>query len=436
MGSLFGGSTESEVKIPKWLEEQAKQNLQRAQDVASIGYTPYYGAEVAAFNPMQQAGFQNTADASRAFGMSAPTDAMAGMPQAQDFGGGVMGYSSAPLFEDAMSRFRDARPAQANLIDSFFIDPVGGSQTSGGFGSVNQNVPSGGGMTADSVFNAPPPRAVPDQPTYTQPTYAEPDYIQQQPSQEMPVEQQQILIDEITRANEGLTPQAPSQFEQTANVLYPNVTQPITPETIGGMDFSSPFEGNVPNVTVDTLSQAGQFTPDYYAEAQEPSTMDQIGQGLGTLGRNLVDSSTLGILTDFGNDMMPNTITSDSLSDMIFGEQTPLSNSQLVAADGVNVLSGEMNQGLDSVNQFLQDTSQYGSPNVQMQPQFETIVVDDRPTLTVPTDFYQTGSMIDQSTASQSPTRNLFEMLDEQQTAKDKAKELEARRQRMFGRMR
>ena len=284
MGSLFGGSTESKVEVPKWLEEQTKQNLQRAQDVASIGYTPYYGAEVAAFNPMQQAGFQNTADASRAFGMSAPTDAMAGMPQAQDFGGGVMGYSSAPLFEDAMSRFRDARPAQANLIDSFFIDPVGGNRLSSGFGSVNQNVPSGGGIgatggiTEDSVFSAPPPRAVPDQPAYTQPTYAEPDYIQPQPSQEMPVEQQQILIDEITQANEGLTPQAPSQFEQTANVLYPNVTQPITPETIGGMDFSSPFEGNVPNVTVDTLSHASQFPPDYYAAAQEPSPMNQISQ--------------------------------------------------------------------------------------------------------------------------------------------------------------
>ena len=130
MGSLFSGSTESKVKIPKWLEEAAKANLGQAQDIASIGYTPYYGADVAAFNPMQAAGFQNTADASRAFGLSAPTDAMAGMPQAQNFGG-VMGYSSQPLFSDAVSRFEQDRPAQKALIDSFFIDPRTGAQGSG-----------------------------------------------------------------------------------------------------------------------------------------------------------------------------------------------------------------------------------------------------------------------------------------------------------------
>ena len=428
MGSLFGGSTESEVKIPAWLEEQAKQNLQRAQDVASIGYTPYYGAEVAAFNPMQQAGFQNTADASSAFGLSAPSNAMAGMPQAQDFGGGVMGYSSAPLFEDAMSRFRNARPAQANLIDSFFIDPVNGGQTSGGFGSVNQSVPSGGGigatggMTEDSVFGAQPPRAVPDS------TVNQPAYNQQA--------QQQIMQDELAQANQGLTPQVPSQFDQTMNALYPNVTQPITAETIGGMDFSSPFQGNVPEVTVDSLSQVGQFTPDYYAQNQDPSIMDRIGYGAESIGRNILDNSTIGSLTNLGNRIAPDTVTTGSLSDMIFGQQTPMSNSQLVAADGVNMFDGEMNQGFNDINQFLQDTSQYGQPNLQMQPQFETIMVNDRPVLEVPNDFYQTGSMMSQSAASQNPTRSLFEQLDEQQSLKDKAKEMEARRQNMFGRMR
>ena len=58
MGSLFSGSTESKVKIPEWLEAAARSNLGKAQDIASIGYTPYYGADVAAFNPMQTAGFQ------------------------------------------------------------------------------------------------------------------------------------------------------------------------------------------------------------------------------------------------------------------------------------------------------------------------------------------------------------------------------------------
>ena len=180
----------------------------------------------------------------------------------------------------------------------------------------------------------------------------------------------------------------------------------------------------------------GQFTPDYYAQAQDPSMMDRIGYGAESIGRNLLDNSSIGALTNLGNRIAPDTVTTGSLSDMIFGQQTPLSNSQLVAADGVNMFDGEMNQGFDDINQFLQDTSQYGQPNSQMQPQFETIMVNDRPVLGVPNEFYQMGSMIDQSSASQSPTRSLFEQLDEQQSLKDKAKEMEARRQNMFGRMR
>ena len=403
MGSLFSGSTESKVKIPEWLEEAAKSNLGQAQDVASIGYTPYYGADVAAFNPMQSAGFQNTADASRAFGLSAPTDAMAGMPQAQNFGG-VMGYSSQPLFSDAVSRFGEARPGQKALIDSFFIDPQTGAQGSGSIANSGTNAPftpSTGGVTMQQAqqqdINS-TPAVIPTSP------YNPPAYNQQ--------EQQAIMQQELAQANEGLTPQAPSQFMQTANALYPNVTQPITPDTIGSMDFSSPFEGNVPNVTVDSLSQAGDFQPDFYAQSQDPSMMDQIAQGAGTIGREILDSSGLGVMNRIGNRVAPDTFTSESLSDMIFGQQTPLSNSQLVAADGVNVLSGEMNQGLDGVNQFLQDTAQYGQPNVQTQPQFETIVVDDRPTLTAPNSFYNAGNMLDQSPATQSTVKNLFDELD------------------------
>jgi hypothetical protein len=403
MGSLFSGSTESKVKIPEWLEEAAKSNLGQAQDVASIGYTPYYGADVAAFNPMQSAGFQNTADASRAFGLSAPTDAMAGMPQAQNFGG-VMGYSSQPLFSDAVSRFEQDRPAQKALIDSFFIDPRTGAQGSGSIANSGTNAPftpSTGGVTMQQAqqqdINS-TPAVIPTSP------YNPPAYNQQ--------EQQAIMQQELAQANEGLTPQAPSQFMQTANALYPNVTQPITPDTIGSMDFSSPFEGNVPNVTVDSLSQAGDFQPDFYAQSQDPSMMDQIAQGAGTIGREILDSSGLGVMNRIGNRVAPDTFTSESLSDMIFGQQTPLSNSQLVAADGVNVLSGEMNQGLDGVNQFLQDTAQYGQPNVQTQPQFETIVVDDRPVLTAPNSFYNAGNMLDQSPATQSTVKNLFDELD------------------------
>ena len=94
-----GGSQTTEVKVPEYIQEAGKANLARADELAKIGYTPYYGPDVAAFSPMQQASFQNTADTASAFGLSAPTsqrDIMGGMPAPTQYAGGVSGYSSAP----------------------------------------------------------------------------------------------------------------------------------------------------------------------------------------------------------------------------------------------------------------------------------------------------------------------------------------------------
>ena len=51
-----GGSQTSKVQIPSWIEGPATRNLQRAEQFAQMGYQPYYGPEVAAFNPMQIGG--------------------------------------------------------------------------------------------------------------------------------------------------------------------------------------------------------------------------------------------------------------------------------------------------------------------------------------------------------------------------------------------
>jgi hypothetical protein len=111
-GGGKGGSSKTEVKIPAWLQDAAQANMARADKIAQIGYTPYYGPDVAAFNPTQQAAFQNTNDASRAFGMAAPTDPMAGMPAPQTFANGVQGYSSQPMFQQALDAFAKDRPGQ------------------------------------------------------------------------------------------------------------------------------------------------------------------------------------------------------------------------------------------------------------------------------------------------------------------------------------
>jgi hypothetical protein len=124
-----GGSTTSSVQIPEYIEKAAQRNLNKAERISQLGYVPYYGPDVAAFTPMQQAAFQNTADTASAFGMAAPTsqqDIMGGMPAPTQYAGGVQGYSSAPLYQQSVDELARQRPAQKSYIDSFFIDPYTG----------------------------------------------------------------------------------------------------------------------------------------------------------------------------------------------------------------------------------------------------------------------------------------------------------------------
>jgi hypothetical protein len=71
---------------------------------------------------------QGTNQAASAFGL--PTaDPMAGMPQAQDYGG-MSAYSSAPMFEQSVAALRANAPGQANAIAGMFIDPITGQMAS------------------------------------------------------------------------------------------------------------------------------------------------------------------------------------------------------------------------------------------------------------------------------------------------------------------
>jgi len=115
-----GGGQSTKTEIPAWAEAATKRNLARAEEVQKIGYMPYYGPDVAGFTPSQQAAMQNNLSAASAFGMAAPTDAMAGMPQAQDFGGGISGYSSGGLFDQAVAEFEAREPAYAKEYNELF----------------------------------------------------------------------------------------------------------------------------------------------------------------------------------------------------------------------------------------------------------------------------------------------------------------------------
>ena len=123
-----GGTQTSSVEIPEYIERAAQRNLNRAEQIAQMGYVPYYGPDVAALTPMQEAAMQNVAGAAGAFGLATPTGAgITGMPAATEYAGGIRGYSSAPMFEQAQAELGRQRPAQKSYLDSFFIDPFTGA---------------------------------------------------------------------------------------------------------------------------------------------------------------------------------------------------------------------------------------------------------------------------------------------------------------------
>ena len=122
-----GGSQTSQVEIPAYLENASKKSLNRAEDTQNIGYMPYMGPDVAAFTQPQQQAMQANIDAAAAFGLVDPSlDAMAGMPQAQDFNG-VQGYSSFPVYQMAVDDLKASRPGQVEAYDDLYVDPTTGT---------------------------------------------------------------------------------------------------------------------------------------------------------------------------------------------------------------------------------------------------------------------------------------------------------------------
>jgi len=122
-----GGSQTTSVEIPEYIEKAAQRNLNKAEGISQLGYVPYYGPDVAAFSPMQQAAMQNVGSAASAFGMATPMGQdIYGMPAPTTYAGGIQGYSSAPLYQQSVDELARQRPAQKSYIDSFFIDPYTG----------------------------------------------------------------------------------------------------------------------------------------------------------------------------------------------------------------------------------------------------------------------------------------------------------------------
>lgn len=134
---MGGGSRTTEVKIPDYLETPIRENIGLANEIAQIGYVPYYGPDVAAMTPMQMAAGDNIGGAASAFGLAMPTSAGAGMPAATDYNG-MSAYSSGALYDQALAELQRRAPGQFEALKAMFIDPVTGAGPSSVYG---QNMP-------------------------------------------------------------------------------------------------------------------------------------------------------------------------------------------------------------------------------------------------------------------------------------------------------
>ena len=132
----FGGKQETKDSIPKWLQQASQDAVRRGSDVSDIGYVPYMGPEIAAFQDAQLAAMRNNQAMAADLGLDAGPAYTP--PTPTDFGNGMVGYSSYDPFMAELERFKAARPGQFDYINSMFIDPVTGEPGSRSMSAVQQ----------------------------------------------------------------------------------------------------------------------------------------------------------------------------------------------------------------------------------------------------------------------------------------------------------
>ena len=150
---LFG-SSEQKQELPKWYEDAAQANIGRAQDIAEMGYMPYYGVDVAGFTPGQQAAMQNTNTMAQQYGLNVPQQTSQ-YNMVTDPVTGIQGFRSGDIFDQARNELKQRAPAQYDYYNSMVIDPVTGnygSRTRGGevMGLLSQMGADTSGLNAGS----------------------------------------------------------------------------------------------------------------------------------------------------------------------------------------------------------------------------------------------------------------------------------------------
>jgi hypothetical protein len=135
---MAGGGSNTQtttVEIPAWLQEAAQGLMARANQTSQIGYTPYYGPDVAAMTPLQEAAIANTNMGASAFGLGGTPSPMAGMPAVQTFANGMRGYSSGGMYDQALAELAARNPGQYAALRAPFINPQTGAAPTGVYGA-------------------------------------------------------------------------------------------------------------------------------------------------------------------------------------------------------------------------------------------------------------------------------------------------------------
>ena len=153
-GGGKSGSDVEETSIPEWLKAPAIRNMQRAEDLQRIEYMPYRGPEVAGFTPSQISAFQNNIDTAKAFGLATPGSVMDGIPTAKTYAGGLSGYDSMDLYDQALAETKKYQSDATAQYDALFGSNVGTTAYPGGAYSNNMGGggSGGGGGSKDLTY--------------------------------------------------------------------------------------------------------------------------------------------------------------------------------------------------------------------------------------------------------------------------------------------
>lgn len=128
--------TETQVKLDPDLKRRAEEVYEASRKAAGIGFAPNRAPRIAAFTPQQLAAMNSVNDAAAAFGMDT---APVAVPEPETVGG-MSGYSTGALYDEAMSRFPpEYLSAIQGAIDAASTGKAKKKKSSGKGGSSSNN---------------------------------------------------------------------------------------------------------------------------------------------------------------------------------------------------------------------------------------------------------------------------------------------------------